>query len=66
MSSVRDFEIRKESAWKAALNLNRIWKSKILSMNTILRIFKSYVESVLLLYGSETWSMTKLLNKRML
>ena len=64
MSSSRDFEIRKESAWKAALSLNRIWKSKILSRNTILRIFKSTVESVLL-YGSETWSMTKALNKRL-
>ncbi len=39
MSSGRDFEIRKESAWKAALSLKRIWKSKILSRNTILRIF---------------------------
>ena len=64
MSSTRDFEIRKESAWKAALSLNRIWKSKILSRNTVLRIFKSTVESVLL-YGSETWSMTKVLNKRL-
>ncbi len=26
MSSARDFDIRKESAWKAALSLNRIQK----------------------------------------
>ncbi len=63
-SSARDFEIRKEYAWKAAISLNRIWKSEILSRNTTLRIFKSTVKSVLL-YGSETWPMTKILNKRL-
>ncbi len=46
MSSLFDFDIRRESAWKAAHSLNRIWKSKILSRNTILRIFKSTEESM--------------------
>lgn len=43
--------------------LNKIWKSKNISMKTKLKIFNSNVE-IVLLYGSETWkSTTNIINK---
>lgn len=43
--------------------LNKIWKSKNISMKTKLRIFNSSVKTVLL-YGSETWMTTmNIINK---
>lgn len=38
--------------------LNKIWKTKNISLNTKLKIFNSNVKTVLL-YGSETWRTTK-------
>ena len=48
-------------AWKACNNLSKIWKSN-LSKNIKIKLFQSTVESVLL-YGSETWAVTKKIGK---
>ena len=63
MSSSKDFEVRKATAWKAAIRMVKIWKSN-LSRQCKLNIFTSTVESVLL-YGAETWSLTATLDKRL-
>ena len=62
-SSEKDFEIRKALAWKACHKLSKIWKSHI-KKKLKERLFLSTVESILL-YGSETWTMTKSLQKRL-
>lgn len=60
-SSEDDFKIRKGLAWKACNKLNKIWHSNL--SNTLkLHTFKSLVEPILL-YGSETWTMTKAMLK---
>ena len=57
-SSENDFKIRKGLAWKAC---NKIWQSN-LSNALKVQTFKSLVEPILL-YGSETWTMTKTMLK---
>ena len=52
---------RKGKAWGACCSLRKIWKSD-LQQSIKIRIFTALVESVFL-YGSETWTMTKRLNK---
>ena len=44
--------------------LSRVWRSRILSMKTKLRIFNTSVKSVLL-YGSETWLVSDRINQRL-
>ena len=63
MSSEKDFEIRKALAWTACNKLKKIWTSS-LSRNLKVRLFLANVESVLL-YGSETWTINKTLEKRL-
>jgi len=60
-SSENDFKIRKGLAWKACNKLNKIWQS---NFSNILKLqtFKSLVQPILL-YGSETWTMTKTMLK---
>ena len=53
-----DVKARTGKARGAFLQLKNIWSSSILHQNTKLRIFNSNVKPVLL-YGSETWRMTK-------
>ncbi|MCH2405858.1 MAG: hypothetical protein MK200_06655 [Nitrosopumilus sp.] len=60
-SSEKDFNTRKGQAWTAEHKLRRIWTSR-LSRNTKIRLFVATVESVLL-YGSETWAITKRMEK---
>jgi len=60
-NSENDFRIRKGLAWKACNKLNKIWHSN-LSNALKLQTFKSLVEPILL-YGSETWTMTKTMLK---
>ena len=62
-SSKKDFEIRKAQAWVACNKLHTIWTSGI-STKTKINLFKTCVESILL-YGSETWTMSKQLEKRL-
>ena len=53
-----DVKARIGKARAAFTQLKIIWSSKILSQRTKVRLFNSNVKSVLL-YGSETWRMTK-------
>ena len=62
-SSEKDMNTRIGLAWAAANKMDIIWQS---AMRTELKIqfFRSTVESVLL-YGSESWTLTKKMEKRL-
>ena len=62
-SSDQDIHVRKALAWSACNKLSKIWKSD-LSRYIKVRLFRAIVESILL-YGSETWTLTKELTKRL-
>ena len=61
-SSEHDFSVKKAKAWGACHRMKNIWKSK-LRRTLKIRLFQATVEPILL-YGSETWTMTKALSKR--
>ena len=54
----RDVLVRIGKARTALLLLRPVWKSKVISLRTKLRIFNTNVKSVLV-YGAETWRVTK-------
>ena len=54
--------VRKAKAWAACHQLKNIWKSDM-RRELKVRLFQATVESVLL-YGSETWTVTKTLSKK--
>ena len=56
-STQRDMKIRRARAWKALHGMKKVWQSA-LDNQLKRRLFVSTVESVLL-YGSETWTLTK-------
>ena len=58
-----DVKARLGKASVAFHMLDKLWKSKIISRHTKLKIFNSNVKSVLL-YGSETWRTTKQLQHK--
>ena len=58
-----DFNICRALAWSACNKLHLIWKSNICK-DTKLVFFRASVESILL-YGAETWTMKKDLEKRL-
>ena len=59
MANSREESIRRMGIASTALQrLGRIWKQRRLSIETKFRLYKCLVLSVLL-YGSETWAMTK-------
>ena len=60
--SHKDFKIRRDLAWKAHKKLFRIWKSKTITREVKINIFRATVESVLL-YNATTWTMTGGLEK---
>ena len=62
-SSEKDFMTRKGMAWTACNALHKIWTSN-LSRDFKLKIFKAAIEPILL-YGSETWTLSKRLEKRL-
>ena len=62
-STSKDFEVRKALAWSACHKLRKMWSSK-LSRGVKTRLFLATVESVLL-YGAETWTLTKALTKQL-
>ena len=62
-SSEKDFLTRKGKAWAACNAMNKI-RSSDLDRNFKLKIFKAAVEPILL-YGSETWTLSKKLEKRL-
>jgi hypothetical protein len=63
LSSFKDFEVRRSLAWQAAKDMGRLWHMDF-SRKTRLRIFHSVIESILL-YGSETWTLTKQMTLRL-
>ena len=62
-STEKDVKIRKAEAWRALNKLNKIWKSN-LSRGIKISLLSSAVESVLL-YGSETWTLTENLSRQL-
>ena len=58
----KDFDVRKALAWSSCHKLQKIWNST-LSRRMKVRLFTATVESVLL-YGSEAWTITKALKKK--
>jgi hypothetical protein len=61
--SAKDFSVRRALAFKAADKLWRVWKSAVPEALKM-RIFRACVEPVLL-YGSETWTLTVYLTNRL-
>jgi hypothetical protein len=59
-----DIKCRMNKAWHAFNCLRPIWRSTALSQNKKIRIFNTNVKSVLL-YGSETWQVTKTNTQRL-
>ena len=60
-ASESDIDTRKAKAWAACHKLKQVWKSDLRKAIKV-RLFTALIESVLL-YGSETWTMTKRLTK---
>ena len=60
-STSQDMHVRKGLAWKSINSLQKIWKSN-LSRQVKINVFQTLVEPVLL-YGSETWTLTKQLER---
>ena len=63
MDSEKDFTVRKAIAWDACNKLDKIWLSNV-SDKLKTQVFRTIVEPVLL-YGSETWTLTTRLEKRL-
>ena len=61
-SSEKDFNTRKGMAWSACNDLHKIWVSD-LHLNMKIDIFKTLIEPILL-YGSETWTLSSKQQKR--
>ena len=61
-SSQKDIKCRIAMAWKANLQLAKLWKSTLLSRDTKIRLFIATVQSILL-YGAETWTITNTLER---
>ena len=62
-NSEKDMRVRIAKAWSASNKMNNVWKSN-LSRNLKIRFFRATIESVLL-YGAETWTLTKTLQNRL-
>ena len=62
-SSEKDFIARKGMAWSACNNLHKIWISK-LDTKIKIQLFKCLIEPILL-YGCETWTLSKKAEKRL-
>ena len=60
-STTQDFHVRKGLAWKSINKLHQIWKSS-LPRKLKIQVFQTLIEPVFL-YGSETWTLTKQLEK---
>jgi hypothetical protein len=56
-SSEKDFNTRKGMAWSACNDMHQIWTSQ-LPKSIKLEIFRATVEPILL-YGSDTWTLSK-------
>ena len=63
-SSEKDFMTRKGKAWTACNALHKIWSSN-LSRDFKMKIFHAYIIEPILLYGSETWILSKRHERRL-
>ncbi|KAL5260700.1 hypothetical protein ACHWQZ_G010752 [Mnemiopsis leidyi] len=61
-ASDKDFEVRKAKTWAACHKMKKVWSSGM-RRNLKVRLFIATVESILL-YGSETWTLTESMKKR--
>ena len=61
--SKKDFQCRKAISWTACQKLQKIWSSNVASHIKI-KFFRACTEPILL-YGSETWTMKKELQKHL-
>ena len=59
----KDIKIRNAQAWSALRRLDNIWKSN-LPRKLKINFFRATVENILL-YGAETWTITKILNNEL-
>ena len=62
-SSEKDFSVRKGMAWSACNDMYKIWTSQ-LPRRIKIEIFRATIEPILL-YGSETWTLSRKLEKRL-
>ena len=62
-NSEKDFTIRKGLAWSACNKMDKIWKSN-LNKHIKLNIFRVTIEPILL-YGSETWTLSAKQQRRL-
>ena len=63
-SSEKGFKIHKGLAWSACNKLQNIWSSSFINPSLKVKVFKSTIEPILM-YGSETWSLTKKFEKQL-
>ena len=63
INSEKDFNIRKGMAWTACNKMDKIWKSQ-LDRKIKTRIFRIIIEPILL-YGSETWTLSAKQHRRL-
>ena len=63
MASEKDMKTRKALAWLACNKLDKIWHST-LANKTKVHVFKTLIEPILL-YGAETWTLSKSQQKRL-
>ena len=61
-NKVNDVKVKKALAWKSCNKLNKNWQSS-LSKPLKLHTFLALIEFDVFLYGSETWTLTKSLEK---
>ena len=57
-SSYNDFKQRRGIAWNQFWKLEKIWRSKDLTINLKLRLFDSLILSIHL-FGAETWTLSQ-------
>ena len=63
LNSEKDFNIRKGMAWNACNKMDKLWKSS-LSRKIKIRLFRVTIEPILL-YGSETWTLSARQHRRL-
>lgn len=62
-SSEKDYTIRKGMAWSACNDMHKIWTSQLPTQLKV-KIFRTTIEPILL-YGSETWTLSRKLEKKL-
>ena len=62
-SSEKDFTPRFGTAWSACNDMHKIWSSQLPNYLKV-KIFRATIEPILL-YGSETWTLSRKLEKRL-